>query len=652
MPEFKVRGSFSNQIPQVVLDPSEIRANLAEADPALLLLSLVHVTGDVSLLERYADKIASESSGEWRIVPKKVVSSDVLDELIDQLCTALARSEQPAYLGVDDLGVFAKMAEVAVGGHIEVGELQMFLEQAGFQADQPTIPQTKAPSETLNVAIIGAGMAGITAAIGATDRGYSYEIFERSEHLGGVWWENTYPGVAVDTPTLYYSLSFEMSPDWTDYYPTGDQYLKYLERVADKYSITEHLHLSSEVTKLEWDDNDQVWEITYRSADGTTKSARAAAIITALGHFNRPSFPDLPGRETFAGDSFHSAQWNHDVDLEGKRVGIIGSGASGVQIISTIADQVGHLTSFQRQPHWIMPNKIGDGRVAENERWRLKHLPYYMQWRRFAAFWFSSRRYDAIRVDPAWAKDHLSISKTNDTIMHDALDYIDRCFGAGSELAKKLTPDFPPFGKRLIRDPGEFREGGYYFALSQPNVDVNTSKLARIVPEGIETVDGELIELDVIIYATGFALEWLASIEIIGRDGQVLKETWTPNPKSYIGGTVPGFPNLFVNSGPNSGLGYAGGQNFIAEASTHYALECLQLVLERDGRSIEPKQEAHDRHNEKLEAVMEGSIWKYALDAVTYYRNDVGHVVLPNPWTLNEYWQLTREPIEADFIIR
>jgi len=662
MTQRSAEPSFTHRVSPVRLDPAELREHLRSADPALLLLSLAHVTGDTSLLDRYADKIEPPPpalSGR-SIAPVMVASEEVRAEITEQLCEALAREDQPAYLGVEalmgeDPALFSRMADLAVGAHVDEKYLPMFLEQAGFASDQPAVQRTKTPPATLGLAILGAGMTGLAAAVSAADRGFSYEVFERAESIGGVWRENTYPGVAVDTPSAYYSLSFETNPDWTHFFPVGDEYLTYLQQLSDKYGITGNIRFSTEITRLAWDEQAQVWELTAVAEDGSVRTVRAAAVMTAFGHLNRPKFPELDGRESFAGDSFHSARWNHDVDLRGKRVGIIGAGATSVQVVGAIAEEVGHLTLFQRQPHWVVPNMVGEGVVTDSERWLLRHLPYYQQWFRFKAFWSVSdeRGYPTVRADKEWMKSHVSISPGNDMVMQLCLWYIDNCFGAGSELARKMTPDYAPAGKRLIRDPGDFKPGGFYHALSRPNVDVETSKLARVVPEGILTTDGDLIELDVIVYATGFTLDWLSPIEVVGRDGVRLGDVWSGNnPRSYLGGTVPGFPNLFVNSGPNTGAGHAGGHNFMAEVVTHYAMECLQLLVERDAHSIEVTQEAHDDHNERLDEVMEGSVWSHALGAHTYYRNEAGRVILPNPWTFVEYWTMSRGPVETSFVLR
>jgi cation diffusion facilitator CzcD-associated flavoprotein CzcO len=268
--------------------------------------------------------------------------------------------------------------------------------------------------------------------------------------------------------------------------------------------------------------------------------------------------------------------------------------------------------------------------------------------------WFfgDAEGYPRVRVDPEWAKEHVSISPSNDQLMRLCLAYIRSCFGEDTELARKVTPDYAPGGKRMVRDPYDFAPGGYYYALAQPHVDVETDQLARIVPEGIALADGRVIELDVLIYATGLTVDYLSTIEIVGKDGRTLADTWGDSPRTYLGGTVPGFPNLFVNSGPNTGVGHANGHNFMAEVLNHFIFECLQVLANRSASSIEVTEEALEEFDERLVSTMEGSIWRHQFGAHTYYRNAAGRACLPTPFRHVDYWTMSRGPDERAFRIR
>lgn len=662
MPQGKLRPQFTHNVAKSVVSDEELALHLQACDTPQLLLTAIHITGDASLLDRYADRVGTPSGPRRATVQsaKQPVAADpeARRELEEIVSKTLTQEDQPTYIGVEDRVLFGRMADVIVAMHVDEKYISLYLEQCGFVPDQRAIPVTKAPPKTLNLAIIGAGMTGLDAAVKATDRGFDFEVFDQAGGVGGLWWSQTYPGVAVDTPSLFYSLSWEVTPNWSRYFPLGAEYRAYLASLADKYGLNEKLRFNSEITRMEWIDSDQVWELTvFDTVTHESRIVRAAAVITGAGHLNRPKYPDVPERDSFAGEQIHTADWR-DVDVAGKRVAVVGAGAAGVQVVASLAGTVGHLTLFQRQPHWVVPNNTGDGIVSESERWLRAHLPYYIQWSRFKVFWSAGDElgYPAMRVDEDWIATHPdsdSISASNDAAKRVALKYINDSFGEGTELARAMTPDFVFGGKRPVRDPGDFEPGGYFYALAQPHVDVVTSGIARMVPEGFVTADGTVVELDVIIYATGMTLDFLSPIEIIGRDGVRLNDLWAGNnPRTYLGGTVPGFPNLFVNDGPNTGVGHAGAHNFMTETVDHYAFECLQLMVESDASSIEVTQIAHDDHNDRLEARMQGSIWAYERRADTYYRNEAGRIILPSPWRLVEYWEMSQVPDESKFILR
>jgi 4-hydroxyacetophenone monooxygenase len=651
---------FTHSADKCVVTEDELRKHVQAADTVTLLLCATQVTGDASLLDRYGDKVGRSSFLEllrslgYRSDSDPEVSPQARQDLIDLLCAALTRDDQPDYLRVD-AELFRRMGEIATGMPLSENTTAMSMEQAGFVHDQRAIEPTKNPPGPLNLAIVGAGMAGLDAGVKAATRGFEFDIYEKEAGTGGLWWTQTYPGVAVDTPSIYYSLSYELSPNWTKFFPAGPEYRAYLTGLAEKHELTEHFHVNSDVTQLKWLEDDQVWELTiFDRVKHASRTERAAAVLTGAGHLCRPKYPDIEGRETFAGDSIHTTRWR-DIDLAGKRVAVVGVGAAGIQVISALASQVGHLTTFQHQPHWVSPNTLGDGKVGESEHWLRRHLPYYLHWSRFVPFFTACETaYQMNLVDEAWMKEHsTSTSALNEALRQSSLQYIHECFGEDSEMARKLTPDFPYGGKRPVRDPGDFEPGGYYWALAQPHVDLVTSAISRVVPEGIVTADGRLIELDAIIWATGMTFDWLSTIQVIGRGGVRLSQVWANNnPRSYLGGTVPGFPNLFINDGPNTGVAVGGGgHNFMAETVNHYAFECLQLLVERGGSSIEVTKQAHDEHNELIEREMSTLLWSRERKASTYYRNESGRVILPSPFRPEDFWTMCQKPDEAKFVI-
>jgi cation diffusion facilitator CzcD-associated flavoprotein CzcO len=329
-------------------------------------------------------------------------------------------------------------------------------------------------------------------------------------------------------------------------------------------------------------------------------------------------------------------------------VAVIGAGCTAVQIVDACVEEVEHLTVFQRQPHWVAPRKRPSDEVPEHRRYLGRALPFYAMWHRLKSYWATAdNNYPIILQDPEWSQNHLSISPANDVLLQMCLDYIDRTFGAGTELARKVTPDFAPYGKRIIRDPG-----GYYTALTRDHVDVEASEPAEVNADGILTADGRQIDLDVIIYATGYHLDFLSTVDIRGRHGKTLAEEWGMSPRAYRGGTVPGFPNLFVTSAPNYSPGHGAGANFSMEVLAHYILECLQLMALRGATTMEVRQRAYEDYVANVDEAMQRTVWCHTPKAHTYYRSESGRVVVATPYRLVDLWQQHRAPIEEDFTLQ
>ena len=626
-------------------DPGELRDNLRQADPGVLVAVLAQLTGDPSVIDTYAPKISHIPDPPERA---SVTDPDTAAALVDAVVDALDQPRRTDAVPADNRDFFARLLPIALGSKVDDEQVDLLLEQGGFHRSQPTLPRTAPIPDTVKIAIIGAGIAGMSVALAAAAEGVSYEIFDRNEEVGGTWLTTTYPGIGVDTPSAYYSLSWEVNPDWSNYYPQGAEYQSYLVALADKYRLREHTRFRTEVDALWWDAGRNQWQIHSVDADGRRDISYASVVITAAGYLNRPRWPDVWGRETFADTSIHSAQWDSSLDLTGKKVAIIGAGCTAVQIVDACIDQVEHLTVFQRQPHWVAPRKRLTDEVPAHRRYLGRHLPYYANWNRLKSYWGTAdNNYPVILQDPEWAKDHLSISAANDVLLRMCLEYIEQTFGKDTELAKKVTPDFAPYGKRIIRDPG-----GYYAALTRDHVEVEVSEPAAVNAKGIVTQDGRQIELDVIIYATGYYLDFLSTVDIRGRDGKKLTDEWGDSPRAYRGGTVPGFPNLFTMSAPNYSPGHGAGANFSMEVLAHYIIECLQLMTLRGATTMEVTQRAYEDYVAAIDEAMSGTVWCHTPNAHTYYRSGSGRVVVATPYRLVDVWHQHRAPIEEDFTLR
>lgn len=631
--------------PSTDVDKGTLRSHLLQADPGVLVAVLAQMTADASVIDRYGPKIDHVPDP-----PERAGTTDpgTAEALADEILAALGRPRPDGATAAVDRELFTKLLPIALGTEVDDEQVDLLLEQGGFLPSQPTLPRTTPIPSTTTMAIIGAGIAGIAVALAAAEEGVHFEIYDRNHEVGGTWLTTNYPGIGVDTPSAYYSLSREVNPDWSNYYPQGAEYQAYLVALADKHDLRRHIRFGTEVEALWWDEQNQHWEIHTRAADGARSIDHARVVVTAAGYLNRPRFPDLKGRDTFSGSSVHSAQWDPTLNLAGKRVAVIGAGCTAVQIVDACVDEVEHLTVFQRQPHWVAPRKRLSDDVPEHRRYLGRALPFYAMWHRLKSYWATAdNNYPIILRDPQWAQTHLSISAANDVLLQICQDYIDSMFGAGSELARKVTPDFAPYGKRIIRDPG-----GYYAALTREHVDVEASEPAEVNAEGILTADGRQIDLDVIIYATGYHLDFLSTVDIRGRSGKTLAGEWGDSPRAYRGGTVPGFPNLFITSAPNYSPGHGAGANFSMEVLAHFIVECLQLMALRDATTIDVTQDAFDDYVAGIDEAMQRTVWCHTPNAHTYYRSESGRVVVATPFRLVDLWRQHRAPIEEDFILQ
>lgn len=628
----------------IAVDPEELRANLLRADAGVLVAVLAQLTGDSAVVDRFGPKISYVPDPPERV---GVADETTVNELADAVIAAMGAPRPAGALPADDPELFLRIAPLALGSEVGREYVGLLLEQGGFHPSQPVLPRIAKLPGGFKVVIVGAGIAGMAAALELAAAGIDYEIIDRNDEVGGTWYTTVYPGIGVDTPSAYYSLSRDINGDWSSYYPRGGEYEKYLMAVADKNGLRERTRFGTEVQALRWDADRRQWEIRTVGPDGDHDVSYANVVLPAAGYLNRPRWPELKGRNTFAGVSIHSAQWDPDLDLTGKRVAIIGAGCTAVQIVDACVDQIEHLTVFQRQPHWVAPRKRLTDDVPEHRRWLNTHVPFYANWTRLKSFWGTAdNNYPVIVRDPEWAAEHLSISPANDVLLKMCLDYIERTFGAGTELARKVTPDFAPYGKRIIRDPG-----GYYAALAKPHVDVEAAEPAEVNERGIVTQDGRQIDLDVIIYATGYYLDFLSTVDIQGRNGVKLADVWGDSPSAYRGGMVPGFPNMFISSAPNYSPGHGAGHNFGVEVMVHYVMECLQLMAMRDATTIEVRPQAFADYVREIDETMANTVWCHTPTAHTYYRSGGGRIVTAFPFRLIDVWQSHRAPIEEDLVV-
>ncbi|HEX7733764.1 MAG TPA: NAD(P)/FAD-dependent oxidoreductase [Ktedonobacteraceae bacterium] len=443
------------------------------------------------------------------------------------------------------------------------------------------------PVRHFRVAILGTGFAGLGMAIRLKQRGYhDFVVLEKASDVGGTWRDNTYPGCACDVQSHLYSFSFALNPHWSHVYSPQQEIWDYLRACTRRFGVLPHIQWNSEILDACWDEEEQRWQIT------TTRGPFSAnLLILGNGPLSEPALPAIPGIEQFEGKLFHSAQWDHDYDLAGKRVAVIGTGASAIQFVPQIQPQVAHLTLFQRTPPWILPRL--DHPIAGWQRVLFRLLPFTQR---------------LVRGRIYWQREMLALGfLRRPDLMRDAEKLALRVMQrqvADPDLREKLTPRYALGCKRIL--PSD----NFYPALTRPNVRLVTESIREIRAGSVVTRDGEEHEVDVIICGTGFHVTDAAFAERIrGRAGQSLVERWQQSgPQAYLGASISGFPNLFLLIGPNTGLGHSS-MVFMIEAQIAYILDCLRAMGRHNWRSVEVKAEVQEAFNEEMQQRLQGTVW-------------------------------------------
>jgi len=460
------------------------------------------------------------------------------------------------------------------------------------------------------VIVIGSGFSGQSAVIGLNKAGIrDWHVLERRDFLGGTWCQNTYPGAAVDVQSPLYSISSEPYP-WSQMFAERDELEEYTNHVIDKHGIRDRTDLNADVSSLAWDDDAHQWVIDTR--DGRTYHARF--VILGPGPLSNPKIPDFDGLDTFEGNSFHSNAWDHDDDLTGKRVAVVGSGASAAQIIPAIADQVGELHVFQRTPHWVLPRR--DRKFTPWQRRLLKNRFVYGAVRS-AIYLGLETRVIGFKYWPGL----LDLVAKRQALAHIKKQIPD------PEIRRKVTPDYTIGCKRVIVS------STLYPAFCRPNVTLHDSSdgIDEIVPKGIVTAKGEKVELDTIVYATGYdATDGATTFSVTGRNGVPIGDLWAEFPRAYLGTTMPGFPNMFLMLGPNTGIGHTSAL-FIMESQLRYALDCIRRTKEGGHHAIEPTAEAEDRYTTWVHSAMERTVWASGGCSSWYQNSNSGKVIAMYP---------------------
>ena len=626
-------------MPAAEVNRTLLKDGIANANIPALLMVLYQMTGEATWLQEPFAPGRSPGLDDND-------SGQLPDEVQTQIRTA-AEEAIEAWLAGKPLAIerptnlrLAEMLSVAMTEHVpeEYGDIVA----AGMGYDlEPTAEAAIAADKT--AIVIGGGVSGICAGIELGKLGIDYTLFEKNEDFGGTWFENRYPGCGVDTPSLTYTFSCRPN-DWSMYFPLRDEIEGYLLDTAREFGLYDKARFRTHVEEARGNTAADQWDVTITTPDGKRETHSADYLFSAVGILNIPKYPQIDGLDEFAGEVYHTSRWPAEADLSGKRVAVIGNGASGMQVAPAIADEVSRMTIFARSKQWAAPFPQFRKKVPEGVRYLMQVVPLYRAWLEQRLSWtFNDRVHGTLFRDPEWEHPERAVNEINDAHRRVFTRYVEEQLQDRPELIERVLPEYPPFAKRMLLDNGWFR------TIKKPHVDLIPEHLAKVQGNTLFTSSGETVEADVIILATGFqTTNVLGSYDIVGREGQLLRDHWgEDNASAYLGTLVPGFPNFFILLGPNVGSGHGGSMIRNIENQMHFAGQVVQCAEAQDASTVEVKETAYTDYSRRIDDAHDRLVWTHP-GTENWYRNSQGRVVAITPWRNDAFWRMTRSPDEAD----
>lgn len=624
-------------------DDSMLREALELAHIPALLAALVHLKGSTDHFKQVQpqfDILGEEQDGlnEAQRQDARDMAFDAIKQYRDAGCQELARASETDV--TDTMALITGQDTAQAINPFLREELNLFGEDGRRVAID-----TQQMDEDYKVIIIGSGMSGILAAIRLQQQSIPFEIIEKNREIGGTWHENTYPGCQVDSANHLYNYMFEPNSQWPSHYSGHADLYAYFNGIVEKYNLREHIRLNTSVISSTYAAENGLWHVETQS-EGKRETLVASSLISAVGQLNIPKFPDIDGLDSFEGVAFHSARWEHQHDLTGKNVVVIGTGCSAVQFVPLIAPQCGQLTIFQRTPPWLLPVDEYHLAMTEQELWLFRELPFYARWHRF--YLFRAQAVDGylplLYADENWEGTDGTVSEANAMFREGLIEALREQVNGDSDLLGKLIPNYPVGGKRPVLD-----DGSWISTMQRDNVTLCTQGIEKVVAEGVVMADGTLQRADVIIYGTGFqADQFLTPMKVIGKNGAELVSQWGGDPQAYKGVVIPQFPNFYCLYGPNTNIVVGSSIVFFVECQMRYISGCIKLQLENSYTSLECKPEPLARYIEGIDALNKQRAWGSPIVS-SWYKNDRGRVTQNWPGTHWEYWQQTLAPDLTDF---
>jgi len=626
------------------LDVRELEKMTESANIPTLLMVIYQVTGDPGWLEPPYRPTRTKGLGDHD-------SGGLPDEVQVVIRRAAAKAFHhlqqglPPAIAVPTPEQTSAMLSVCVGEPVDDSYGVMFSNEFVRRIDcdrQQDRDACDVPAD-FRVLVVGAGVSGIIAAERLQRLGVPYLLVDEHDAPGGNWLDNRYPGAGVDTPSHLYSFSFA-AHDWGNHFELRPQLEEYFGKTFDLVGARPNARFSTKVERAEYDEGAAQWSVTLRDSDGTVEVLPFSAIVSGVGLLNRPKLPQVSGLDSFGGLAFHSSEWPDDLDVTGKRVAVIGSGASAMQIVPAIAGQVEELLVFQRTPPWIAPFEKFLQPIEEGARYLLRAFPLYRTWYWLKLYWqFGDKVLDSLRKDPLWPYPERAMNARNDGHREYFTQYIRDELGDRTDLFDKVLPSYPPYGKRILLD------NGWYRTLSQPNVTLVTDAVESVTETGVVTASGAAYDAVVLVWATGFeATRFVSSLDVVGRDGVTLRAEWDDDDaRAYLGVTVPGFPNFFLLGGPNSFPG-SGSFMYFMEVQMRYIARLLAGMFQARAAAIDVRRDVFEEYNELVDRTSEMTVWAHP-GTTTYFRNARGRVLFVSPFRNVEYWTRAGESTIDDY---
>ncbi|MCL2470189.1 MAG: NAD(P)/FAD-dependent oxidoreductase [Propionibacteriaceae bacterium] len=627
-----------------------LRQIAAQADLPALLAALAAATRDTTFLTEDlrpplppVDTVNHPHGGMTAAQQEKgrAVAVDALKRLRDEKITSVDT--------LSEADARAILVFLSNGDQTYLPSLIHELDLAPDKGGRPDGSMGDLPGASdFEVLVVGAGVGGIAAGYRLSQTGLPFTMIEATDGVGGTWLKNSYPGVRLDTPTFGYSYSFAQRSDWPHQFATGGEICDYLCQVADRAGLTQKIEFSTRLIKAVWDEQACVWRVTTRDASGAERERSFSAIISGLGQLDIANIPEIEGMADFKGETVHSAQWREGITWKGKKVAVIGTGASAYQIAPAIVDDVSELLVFQRHAPWMLPTPAYHEPVSDTFAWLVRKVPHYGQWYRL---WVTLTgipgRFHTVTMEDDWKGAPLSVSSTNQKVREELIGRMRVQYEGRPELLELAIPSYPPGAKRMLRDNDVWAA-----ALCAPQTTVVTSPVAQFTEDGIVTQDGVEHKVDLVIFATGFRpSDYMDGVEVVGRGGVELHDFWNGDARAYNGLSIPGFPNLFLLYGPNVGGVVAGSLLFMIERATEFSIKAMREVLARGAHGIDVRPEAFDQFVAWVDSANRRMAWGQPY-VHTWYQNATGRVSQIWPYTNVEYWDVTEtvKPDDHEFL--